>query len=304
MSLSKAVALVNPTAGNGRALVAWRRLLASTPRANELLEIITPDPESSRRELADVLAAGGIDRVIAVGGDGTAHLVINVLLEGGFADHIALGLIPAGTGSDLARGLGLPRRPEAAFQALFSTAPKPMDAVRIETSDGRHRYIANIASAGLSGKILSALAAPTSQQQEKQKKSYLATTVRELLTYRPVPYRLQVEGETVFEGPVFLIAAANGCFFGGGMQVAPRARINDGNIEIVVIPPVPKWQLPLRLPQFLTGRHIHLPMVISRKARHLLLECLEDPPPFDLDGEIFHASALEAQILPHVLRIL
>lgn len=296
---ARTLALINPNAGGGRAYGIWCRLLASSPLGEDPLEIAAADAETSRAELAAALHADTFDRLLAVGGDGTAHLAANVLLEEGFGERVALGLIPAGTGSDLARGLGLPRRPSAALRTVVRAEPRPMDALRIESDEGRTRFVANIASAGLSGRILTAF-----ETQGSRPKSYLATTLRELLRYRAVSYRIRVEGETLLEGPVFLVAAANGRFFGNGMQVAPRARIDDGQIEVVAISPIPRWHLPVRLPQFLAGRHMFLPTVRSRSARRVEIECLEAPPPYDLDGELFRARALQITVLPGALRAL
>ena len=296
---ARTLVLINPNAGGGRAYGTWRRLLASLPLDPDPVEIAASDPETSRAELATTLHENEFDRLLAVGGDGTAHLAANVLLEEGFGETVALGLIPAGTGSDLARGLGLPRRPSAALRSLVRADARPMDALRIESDEGATRFVVNIASAGLSGRILTALDLP-----EGRSKSYLGTTVRELLRYQAVSYRIRVGGEVFLEGPVFLIAAANGRFFGSGMQVAPRARIDDGQIEVVAISPIPKWHLPIRLPQFLAGRHMHLPAVRSRSSRELEIACLESPPPYDLDGELFRARALRISILPRALRVL
>lgn len=305
----RTLVLINPNAGVGKAHDTWRRDLASQrnehdpawrdPVWHDPIEIVEPDPATSRHELAAALRQGTFDRLLAVGGDGTAHLAANVLLEEGLGEQVALGLIPAGTGSDLARGLGLPRRPGAALRAVMQAEPQPMDALCVETEEGERRYVVNIASAGLSGRILTALDTPGTGS-----KSYLATTLRELIRYRPIAYRLRVEGETFLEGPMFLIAAANGRFFGSGMQVAPRARIDDGQIEVVAISPIPKLHLPIRLPQFLTGRHMHLPAVHSRVARQLEIECLEAPPPYDLDGELCRTRTLRITVLPRGLRVL
>ena len=295
--MSQVVYIFNPTAGNGRALKIRDRLWKLYPDLkNHWIE--GKHAEHARQQLRKRLAEQAIDRVIAIGGDGTARSVAHLLLEDRLADRIAFGLVPAGTGSDFARLLGLPKKPEQALRLALDAEPRPIDAIRIETDSGIRTYCLNIASAGLSGAVdLAVNAGPVHG-------SYLWTTLKAVFAYRPIPCRVWADGEELTRGPFFVVAMANGQFFGKGMKVAPQAKIDDGLLDVVLVPPVPRWQMPLRMTQFMLGKHVDLPQVISRHAKEVRIE---PPPgffPFDLDGETLEAEAATFRILPGALRLL
>ncbi len=291
--------VVNPVAGGGRARRVWGSLLEAAPELADAHLLLTGDAMATRVELQRRLAAGAT-RVIAIGGDGTAHLVANVLLAEGCGERVALGLVPAGTGSDLARSLGLPKRPEDALRHVLAATPRPLDAIAVEVAGGEPRFAVNIASAGLSGAVDLAVNANPHRGQL----AYLAATLSGLLRYRPLPCRVTVDGELLHDGGFFVVAVANGQYFGKGMRVAPAAVPDDGLLDVVLVPPVPLWQLPFRLPQFLSGRHVELPFVICRRARSVLFEPGPGFPPYDLDGETLTAEPAELRVVPGGLRIL
>ncbi len=296
---SRTAVMINPAAGGGRAGRLWKRLLVVVPELGQAKLIRGADAGAARAELADSLEAG-IERVLAIGGDGTAHLVANTLLATGCADRVDFGLVPAGTGSDLARSLGLPRDPVAALRRTLAAEPRKIDAMVVETAGGDQRFAVNTASAGMSGAVVPAVNA----NPRRGRLSYLTTTLAALVRYRPVPCRIEVDGEPFYDGEFFLAAFANGRSFGNGMPIAPEARLDDGLIDVVLIPPVPLWHLPYRMPQFLTGRHVKLDIVSIRRAERIRLEPAEGFPPFEVDGECLESGPAEIRVLPGALRIL
>jgi diacylglycerol kinase (ATP) len=298
--MDRTVVIVNPAAGGGRAGRTWQRLQGEVPEIAGARVVAATDVASARAELAEELAAGAA-RVLAIGGDGTAHLVANVLLESGRASEVAFGLVPAGTGSDLARTLGLPSQADAALRHALTAAPRPIDAIRVRRTDvDAGCFVVNTFSAGLAG----AVSVEINALPGRGRLSYLTATLRCLLRYRPVPCRVEVDGEVLFDGGFFLAAVTNGRFFGNGMQVAPRALLDDGLLDVVVSPPVPLYQMPYRLPQFLGGRHLDLPFIHWRRARRVRLEPASGFPPFDVDGETLASGPAEVSVLPGALRVL
>ncbi len=295
---SGTVVMINPAAGGGRASRLWERLRSAAPEVGEARLIRGADAGAARDELSRSLEQGA-RRVLAVGGDGTAHLVVNTLLAAGRADRVDFGLIPAGTGSDLARSLGLPRDPVAALRRILAAEPRAIDALVVET-EAETRFAVNTSSAGMSGAIAPAVNA----NPRRGRLSYLTTTLAALLRYRPVPCRVDVDGEPFYDGEFFLAAFVNGRFFGNGMPVAPEARLDDGLIDVVLIPPVPLWHLPYLMPQFLTGRHVKLDIVKIRRAERVRLEPAAGFPPFEVDGECLAPGPAEIRVLPGALRVL
>jgi len=286
-SLKKTLVYVNPAAGSGKAEGIWRRLSSDRPEFEEAALVDSPDREVAADALREALSReSAVERIIAIGGDGTFHTVANVVMKLGLGGKVALGLVPAGTGSDLARALRVPRRPRRALDHLLSCPPRKLDVLRVEA--GEHcRYSVNVASAGISGLVDEAV----NSLPRKTAAVYVRETLSAALRYRPVRCRITVDGDLWYEGKVFLLAVANGRFFGRGMKIAPRAALDDGLADVVLVGPFPRWQLPLRMGRVFLGNHLSMADVRSCRARRVEVEALEDLPPMDLDGEAFAASS-------------
>jgi diacylglycerol kinase (ATP) len=294
------VFFVNPAAGSGRAGMVWEALLTGHPELRGATLVRETDLRLARQGLVAALAAAEARALVAIGGDGTLHQVANVLLAEGVAGRVALGVVPAGTGSDLARSLGIPLAPSAALQRALEARPRPLDALQVRRDDGTVRFAVNTVSAGVSGLVVEAVNTLARRRQT----TYLAATVRALLRYRPLPCRVSVDGEPFYEGPTFLFAMANGPTFGNGMRVAPPAKLDDGLAEVVVAGDIPRWQLPVYLPLLLLGRHLGLARCRHRQGRRVRWEPLAPFPPFELDGETLASGGAEITLLPGALRIL
>jgi diacylglycerol kinase family enzyme len=299
MNVDRLVVVVNPAAGGGRAGGVWERLLRDAPELAAARLVAAADVESCVRELDEQLA-GDAEAVVAVGGDGTAHLVVNRLLETGTAGRVAFGLVPAGTGSDLARCLGLPRHPLDGWRRLRDAAPRRIDALEVTTDAGARRFVVNVASAGVSGAVderVNAIA-------HRGRFTFHRETLAALWHYEPVPCRVHVDGEELYDGGFFVVAIANGRSFGRGMRIAPRASLDDGLADVVLIEPLPFWRVPLRMPRLLAGRHLGLDGVLFTRARTVRLEPRGAMPPFDVDGETLASGPATIRVLPGALRVL
>lgn len=294
--MSGTVVLVNPAAGGGRAGRLWGRLRAEAD-ALATIRVVTPgSAEASRLAVREAIAAG-CDRVIAVGGDGTTHLVANALLDTD-ATGVTLGILPAGTGSDLARSLAIPRDPHEALRRALLGAPGAVDAGRCSGPAGSFAFV-NIASAGISGVVDEAVNA----RPERGRTAFLRATLAALRRYACVPVRVWADGAPFFEGPLFLLAVANGTTFGKGMRIAPTAVTDDGLFDVVAVARVAGPELVLRLPQVYLGRHMRARPVSWRRAREVRLEPLADLPPFDVDGETYRSGPATFTALPGALRV-
>lgn len=304
------VVVLNPVAGSGRASRVWERLVRERPALGDVHLVAESHPQRASAALATALATPGIRRCLAVGGDGTLHWVANRLLGDGHADRVELALVPAGTGSDFARGLGLPRQPSAALAHALTAPARAIDALRVDLAAAaspaavpspapeRTRYVVNIASAGLSGLV----DAKVNALARRNTFTFLAATLSALGEYTPRPLRVIVDGEPLFAGKSFLVAVANGRYFGKGMKVAPHAIVDDGLAEVVVVGDLAQWQLPMRLPRIYLGTHLSHPQVSYRRGRTVELIPEADLPPFDVDGEVMSSGPATFTLLPHALR--
>ena len=291
--------LVNAAAGGGRGARAWARLLGDAPELARARLILAEDAASAGRALAEILPE--VDAVVALGGDGTVHLAANRILEAGEGERVALGLIPAGTGSDFARCLGLAKRPREGWRRIRSAAePRAVDVLEIATDAGRRRFAVNGASAGVSGVVASRVNALSG----RGRLTYLARTIGALLRYEPVPCRVLVDGEELCDGGFLVVVAANGRSFGRGMLLAPRAAVDDGLVDVVLVPAFPRRQIPLWIVPIYTGRHLRRPGVRWVRGACVRLEPRGEMAPFEVDGETLASGPATIRVLPGALRIL
>src|SRR5690349_11404483 len=144
--------LVNSLAGSGRAGRVWNELRAAVPDLAAAEHILVANAEEARRQLERRFREP-LERLIAIGGDGSVHLAVNQLIRSGRHGDVALGLVPAGTGSDLARTLRLPLDPRKALDHALAARPRPIDVIEVVTDAGERRHVLNVASAGISGRV-------------------------------------------------------------------------------------------------------------------------------------------------------
>jgi YegS/Rv2252/BmrU family lipid kinase len=301
-------AIVNPVAGGGRVWRLWPRLLSRLLAVTNSLSVRwTTEPGTAtshtRRALQD-----GFDRIVAVGGDGTLHEVVN-----GFFDEqspitpsAVLVFVACGSGSDFRRTLGAPTGVEA-VQQLQSDRIQPVDVLRMQyaTEHGRRaqRYAINIASAGLSGTVVrrfspGILPAPTRLR-------YLQAALRALATDRPAPVRLTLDGDPLPPSQVRLVAAANGHTFAAGLPIAPTATPHDGVFDVTVLHDVPIPTLLRHVHRFYLGTHLSLDGVSKYRGRRLIVEPLDDRRPVwvEADGEALGKLPLSVEVVPQALRV-
>jgi diacylglycerol kinase (ATP) len=259
-----ALLVANPTAGGGRAgrLLdeVVRRLAAGGVAAEQHL---TRSLEDAR--LAACEAAGRFDAVVAVGGDGTVGACAAGLADAGSPARAALGVVPAGGGNDAARSLGLPAAdPLAAASLLPGLRRRPAD---LATVAGR-AYL-NVAGAGFDSEVNRL--ANQHLRWAGNRPRYVGAVLGHLVVGRAATFRLVLDGraETV-RG--WLVAVANGPSYGGGMRVAPGARLDDGLLEVVVIAEIGKLELIRTFPKIFSGRHVEHPAVTVHRAARVELD--------------------------------
>ncbi len=301
---SPTVVIVNPASRNRATGRRFRQVEdALRERLGELRVEATRGPRDAERIAREAVTAGA-ETLIVAGGDGTASEVVAGLLGAGAGDAVRLAFLPLGTGGDLGRTLGTPPRVPEAAAAIAAGRERRIDAgrldVRTPAGDPHRTHFVNIASGGLSGCVDRLVnEAPKSLGGTA---SFLIGTLRALFTYRDVPCRVALDGDVLHDGPIVLATAANGRYFGGGMHVAPEARLDDGRLDVVVIPGAPRWRLLSAMPELYRGRHLDRPEVIFRTGQRLVLEP-RGPLLLDVDGECLPAAHASFEILPSALRV-
>ena len=284
--------IINPAAGPRRR----RGIGGAVARAEAALRecsvegvVRLTERRGSAREIARASIAGGASTVVAWGGDGT----INEVAAEAAAAGVALGVVPAGSGNGFARGLGLERRVGAALRTALTGPVRRIDVGEV---DGR-RFV-NVAGIGFDAH----LARVFNGLPKRGAAAYFRAGVRELRSWRGETCTLRAAGET-FTLSAFLVAVANGREYGAGAVIAPRARPDDGLLDLVCVPSRPLPWLLLRSFRLFAGTVDRTPGIRSLSAAEIELTA-DRPLAFHVDGEA-HAGGrrLLVRVLPASLRV-
>jgi diacylglycerol kinase (ATP) len=275
---SSTLVVVNPVAGRGRALRVRPVALGELEsRLGRLRVVETKGPGEA--EAAARQAAGG-PRVIVIGGDGTLREVATALAGTG----TPLGLIPAGSGNDLARSLGLSVDPLIASRVAAQGRARPIDVIRVtyEDAGGRRETISvNVAGLGFDARVSQAAC---TIPLLRGRLLYAAAILRAMRHLQPIPVRL-THSNGAFATRALLVAVANGPAFGGGLRIAPDALTDDGALDVCAVDAMSLPTMARSLPRLLNGTHVRLPQVRMLRTSHLVIECDADLAT-ELDGDI------------------
>ena len=288
--------IVNPTAGGGRAarIVGWlRERLHARPDAR--LEV-TRRAGDAERWAADA-AGDGHDRVVAVGGDGTIQEVVNGLVNG--AQTATLGIVPMGSGNDLARSLRLPRDPHDCWTQAIGSRERHVDLVHADDGTGRSRWFSSAGGIGFDARVAAAMATRTGWQRSRL--GYLLTTLIELRRFENRRVELTLDGERQ-ERDVLFVAIANGAYYGGGMRICPDAEVDDGMLDLCIVGNLSRLAALREIPNLYRGTHVGHPAV--EMARATRIEIDGDPDTLvHLDGEPFGHLPLNVRVAPRRLML-
>ncbi len=275
---------------------------------------VTRQPGDASR-ISNAAAIRGVERILVGGGDGTLNEIVTGLMDGVSAggepseasslEMPILGLLPLGSGWDFARALDMPRDLSAALRLIEQGQTRRVDIGRVEFRDAagakRSRFFANEASAGLSGVTVQLVG--NLSKRVGPRLGFLLGAVGAILSHRPLDAAVEVDGLSVHEGPLSMIVAANGCYFGAGMKVAPGAAVDDGRLEVVVVRGLSLPRLLFNLPRLVLGLHAGHPSVSFHSARSVSVMPKEFGAPIDLDGESVGTLPMYAEIFPKALRV-
>lgn len=305
--------ILNPIAGDGRLKRDLVDVASALKRHFGRFELRETLAEGDAERLAIEFAVERYDLVIAAGGDGTTSEVADGLLQATREghDHTVLGLLPCGTGTDFARGLGLPDDIDAALERIAGSEVRMMDVGRISYIDDygalASRHFINIASLGLSGHVDRAVNTDKRKGRIPAKALFLWRTVTEFLSYHFDDVVITVDDGEPIEGRVALVAIANGPFFGGGMMIAPDASLDDGQFDIVILRAAGKIALMRDIRLLYTGQHRGHPAVTVLRGRKVLVEpasgAFENSALVDIDGEAPGRIPAEFEIVPNALKL-
>jgi diacylglycerol kinase (ATP) len=288
--------IVNPAAGGGRAARSLPWLRERLERRPDARVEVTSRPGDAER-LADGAARGGHDRVIVVGGDGTVQEVVNGLIDGG--SSASLGVVPLGSGNDLARSLGLPTDPSEAWGMAVGRQTRGLDVARARNGGGTERWFASAGGIGFDAQVAAAMV--NRGRWQLGRLGYLMTTLAELRRFSNRRIELRIDGSASTH-QVLLVAIANGAYYGGGMRIAPSAQPDDGLLDVCVVGDISRLTAIRQLPNLYRGTHVDHPQVSMHAGRSIEVDGERDTR-IHLDGEPFGSLPLRVSLAAGLLEV-
>jgi len=292
LSLHDFVLIANPTSGKRKATViaesAYQQLTAEGRKGR--VEFTTGPGDANR--LAQAAVEEGSRWVIACGGDGTIHEIVNAIAE---KPDVVLGLLPCGRGNDFSNALQIPKNHADAIKVLLNGRTRRVDIGKVGD-----RYFDTIVTCGYDAEISRRVAeegAPFAGTA-----SYVYTAIAMLFSYKS-PY-VRLEGDFgSYEGKVLLTAVGITPRYGGGLKIVPNAVIDDGLFDVCIIKPVSRWTILRMLVKIFWGGHVSHPAVNIHRTKSLTIET--DPPVrLYADGEPVCSTPTTIEIVERGLTVL
>jgi len=261
--LRRIALLVNPTAGGGRGSRVAAQVDARLVSAGLDTTTLVGRDRDEAISLAHGAVADAVDGLVVVGGDGTVALALQAVAGTG----VALGIIPSGTGNDIARAVGLPSRdPVLAAGAVIDGHVRTIDLARATTADGA-RWFAGVLATGFDSRVNERANA---MHRPRGRSRYHLAMLAELGRLAPLPYDLTLDG-VVLHASATLVAVGNGPSYGGGMNIAPGADVADGWLDVTVIGPLTRSRLLRLFPELYPGTFVRHDVVRQMRCRTVVL---------------------------------
>ena len=300
----KPLLVVNPTSGGGATGRTFAAMKETIERALGPVDVAMTQHAGHGIDLAREGAVAGAPLVIAVGGDGTLHEVVNGLMQAKAGAQ--LGVIAQGTGGDFRKTLGLEHRLDKYLDALKSGRTRALDVGKFTGGGKTGHYFVNILSAGMGG-LVDRYVADASRMLGGTA-AYFGASLRALVNARlgNVKATVTSDGQTTTH-PIrsFMIAICNGRYFGSGMNVAPMAEVDDGVLEVVALGATSKIGFAMTSRGIYSGAHIGQAGTVHLRGQKIVLDLANEDARsvylLDVDGEPMGSLPLTVEVVPKAL---
>lgn len=283
--------IFNPAAGRGDSRKAEQDLIRLCRQTFRQYHFHRTQQRGEATEIANSLKDKGAV-LIAAGGDGTVHEVVNGMM----GSEAVLGIIPLGSGNDFVKMLNIPHDLNASIEIIRRQKIKKVDVGKVNG-----RYFPNGLGMGFDAIVV--------METAKGKFArgffiYLFSVFRALRRYRNQSITLHLNG-SIETRSIFMINVGNGRVLGGGFRLTPNARIDDGMLDVCIFSALTKREVLRNLPKGISGKHVHLPQVEMHQTETMLVEA-ELGIPVHCDGELLATDLerIEIQLLPQSLRVI
>ncbi len=306
--------IVNPKSAGGATQSGWAENASDLRAHFGAFQVAFTKRQGDGIELAKRGAESGRKFIIACGGDGTINEVANGILQSGAAADTELGVLPSGTGGDFRRGLGMPTNIREAAKALREGITKQIDVGKVtfvnHEDEAANRYFLNVSSFGLSAAINERVKTkdvfkwlPGNALRGKAK--FAVSTLQEVLDFEFVTVKISLDGAAEKSLNTINFCVANSRYFGGGMKIAPDAKLDDGFFDVVNIGDIKTAKIIFNVYKLYNGSHLDLEEVKSTLARRIEVSpAYQNQTIFiETDGELPGKLPAVYEIIPHALKV-
>ena len=283
--------VVNPVAGTGFAEKAMKQLeerLHTEERPYRIFR--TEEPGHGTRIARELAGDPEVIAVVSVGGDGTAGEIAAGLCGTGKP----MGIIPAGTGNDFIKTAGIPNDPVKAYELLISQRPKPTDTGTVNS-----RFFLNVCGTGFDVTVLDY--AESEKKKHRGLTPYFLGLLKAIAHYRNIELTVTADDEQK-HGRYLVCSIANGRYIGGGIPICPKADIEDGLLDLVLIRSRHRWQIPFYLPGLMMSRDLKFRITTHRKVSRVVIE--GEQLRVNIDGDIQSVTKAEFKVNPASLMLI
>jgi YegS/Rv2252/BmrU family lipid kinase len=303
--------IVNPKSASGATRDRWSAMASDIRTHFGPFNVAFTKSRGDATDIATRAVDNGRELIIACGGDGTINEVANGIIETG--EDVELGILPSGTGGDFRRTLGIPHGLREAARALKTGRTKQIDVGRVtfHDHDGREisRYFLNVSSVGLAASIIERVKSTSFANwlpipSLRGKASFAISTLQEVIGIEHSTIRVRVDDGEEYNLNTVNFCIANARYFGGGMLIAPEAKLDDGYLDIINIGDLGTLKILLNAHTLYRGTHVQLPEVKTRLAKRVEIRAVEGADiHLETDGELPGRLPAIYEIVPRALRI-
>jgi YegS/Rv2252/BmrU family lipid kinase len=293
------VVIVNPSSASGSTGETWPQIASDLRSHFGSFRAVFTRHRGDAAALASEAARKGEKLIIACGGDGTVSEVANGILTSG--KDAELGIMPSGTGGDFRRTLEIPSQSRDAARILRTGRSVRIDVGRVSFTDDNGadatRYFVGVASCGMSTKVI--------ERVKTDEVSFVSALLKTAMRNAPVRLIVQLDDSHERHLVVSNLCIANARYFGGGMKIAPDAKLTDGKLDIVSIGDLSAMKIFTSAPRIYTGSHLSMPEVSHALARKITVRASERDAEvaLEVDGELPGRLPATFQIVPDALRV-
>ncbi len=290
------ILLVNPEGGEKKGLQVLKKIDKVFKRNNANLTLLETQYKGHAEEIANSMDFAAFDGFCAIGGDGTIHEIINGMLSRKDKKRLPIGLITGGTGNSFMHDMDC-LNPIKAAERIVRLNHRPIDIISVKFAD-KEVFSFNVAGWGMVAEI--------NEVAEKirwfGKRRYDAATLYEILKLKNFSARLSVEGK-LFEDNFIFIIACNTVHTGKGMKIAPKARVDDGLLDLLIVRKATRRQLLNLFPKVFKGKHLDSPILDYMQVKEFSIDTKVSHS-INIDGELFRYPSFKATVLPKAIHVL